>query len=92
MGDDGTTNPEDAARDDFQKPPENLYEILFTKLNQEGDGIWGRFNILVAINFALFAGFGYVCLRTDRPKAWYVIGWAICVVGVLFSGDNVTSL
>ncbi len=27
-----------------------LYQILFTKLSQEGDGIWSRFHFLVAYN------------------------------------------
>lgn len=37
-----------------------LYQILFTKLSQEGDGIWSRFNFLVAYNLSLFVAAGYV--------------------------------
>ncbi len=39
-----------------------MYRILFTKFNQEGDGIWARFNWMVGLNLSFFAAFGYVWL------------------------------
>ncbi|MGA2620633.1 MAG: hypothetical protein ABSF26_23670 [Thermoguttaceae bacterium] len=45
-----------------------LYELLWAKLNQEGDGIWSRFNILVGLHLALFAAFGFF-FATVKPHA-----------------------
>lgn len=59
-----------------------LHGSLFTKLNQEGDGIWARFNMIVATNLALFAGFGAIRLHA-RSDELRLLLYAICGVGVL---------
>lgn len=51
-----------------------LYSILFTKFNQEGNGIWARFNIVIGINLLFFSWFGYVYFhRNDVPNIWHNI-------------------
>ena len=63
-----------------------LYGILFAKLNQEGDGIWGRFNILVGLNLALFAAFGYLCSGgNSRLEMWREIAMSLSFGGLLLS-------
>ena len=58
-----------------------LYQIIFTKFNQEGDGIWSRLNILVALNLAFFAAFGFVWLQSEDVPNPKIILLAICVTG-----------
>ena len=62
-----------------------LHTTLFTKLNQEGDGIWSRFNILVAINLALFAGFGAIRLSKEAHGEWWPVLCGLCAVGFVLS-------
>jgi hypothetical protein len=59
-----------------------LYTIIFDKFNQEGDGIWSRFNIMIGINLALYAAFGFVYL-SDK-KLWE-LAVSICIGGLLQS-------
>jgi hypothetical protein len=43
-----------------------LFELSMTKLNQEGDGIWNRFSILITLNLAFMgAYFGLTRPATD---------------------------
>lgn len=64
-----------------------LYVVLLNKSNQEGDGIWSRFNILVALQGALFAGYAYVSthLRDFNVPIFDMLA-LICVAGILTSG------
>lgn len=61
-----------------------MYEILFAKLNQEGDGVWSRFNVMLAVNLALFAGFGAVRLADgfdDSARIFHPILYGLCAGG-----------
>ena len=82
-----TPQNEDKKSDKNPQPPEvmKIYEILSAKLNQEGDGIWSRFNILVGINLALFAGFAFVYSRKHSAVLWWWFALGICLAGVLAS-------
>jgi len=52
-------HPSMATRGDSKdRPVIELYGILFAKFNQEGDGYWRRFNIMIGINLALFGAVG----------------------------------
>jgi hypothetical protein len=62
-----------------------LYGILVQKLSQEGDGIWARFNILTAINTAMFGVFILIYQSERRPSNWREIGIALSVLGIVFS-------
>jgi len=64
-----------------------LYCALLAKSNQEGDGIWSRFNAMVSINFGLFAAFVFV-FQTDKPqlelyRPLFLI--LICGIGIVTS-------
>lgn len=64
-----------------------LYTMLFTKLNQEGDGIWSRFNIVIGINLAIFAGAGYI-MFTDPFKTIFFVGQLLvilCICGTVIN-------
>lgn len=63
----------------------SLYEIVFTKFNQEGDGIWGRFNIVLALNLAIFAGVALICFADRRPIHWRLLAGSLSVGGLLTS-------
>ena len=67
----------------------DLYGILFEKFNQEGDGIWERFNIMVGINIALFGGFVYIFFAEPRPTLWCVISLLLALVGVLLTSWSI---
>jgi hypothetical protein len=75
--------PFESAEDDYPdlETRIELYGILFTKFNQEGDGIWARFNMMLGTNLGLFAAFGY-SLRGDSgmPKA---VPGLICLAGLV---------
>lgn len=60
-----------------------LYGILFTKFNQEGDGIWNRFNIMFAISVAIFGGVVYVYFANPRPTLWRQISVGLSTGGLL---------
>lgn len=63
-----------------------LYEIVFSKLNQEGDAIWRRFNIITALNLAALAALGYVLKETPVSlDASLKLSYGICFIGVTFS-------
>ncbi|MCK4797526.1 MAG: hypothetical protein KAT05_09105 [Spirochaetes bacterium] len=62
-----------------------LYGILFTKFNQEGDGYWGRFNIMVGINIMIFGGFIYVYSANPRPTLWHEINMGLSVGGLFLA-------
>jgi len=66
-----------------------LYELLWAKLNQEGDGIWSRFNILVGLNLALFAGFAFFFASDPRRPLWREFSVGIALLGI---GASVWSL
>jgi hypothetical protein len=63
----------------------SLYAIVFTKFNQEGDGIWGRFNIVLALNLAVFAGVALICFADRRPIHWKILAIALSLGGLLIS-------
>lgn len=62
----------------------SLYNTLFTKFNQEGDGIWRRFHFMAAINLTFYASFFVVLKEPEQLpyKSYYLI--SICAIGILF--------
>ena len=62
-----------------------LYQILFTKLSQEGDGIWSRFHFLVAYNLSLFVAAGYVYSKRSDISMWWEVCIAITLGGIAAS-------
>lgn len=68
-------------------PSERLrvYELLWAKLNQEGDGIWSRFNIILALHLALFAGFAFFFTADPPHRLWREFSVGIASLGVLAS-------
>ncbi len=60
-----------------------LYGILFTKFSQEGDGIWGRFNIMAAISLAGQTAWIYAYLEKRHAAAWQELAIGISVMGVV---------
>lgn len=80
-------NHSNNADSQSNQPPDwehflGIYTVLINKLNQEGDGIWSRFNMLVALNFAVFAGFGLVRL----PEHYCAETWRLPLCGIAISG------
>src|SRR5262245_37160536 len=71
--------------DDAQLEWFRLYELLWAKLNQEGDGIWARFNILVGLNAGLLAAFTFFFASESRHPLWREFTVGISVLGVLLS-------
>lgn len=61
------------------------YKLLWEKLNQEGDGIWSRFNIMTGITVALFTGFGILILQEKQTHNIYIFTVGICFLGMLNS-------
>ena len=62
-----------------------LYELLWVKLSQEGDGIWSRFNILVGINLALFTGFAFFFAPDKRQLLWREFSVGVSLLGMAVS-------
>lgn len=61
-----------------------LYGIIFQKFNQEGDGIWSRFNVMASINLALLSAFGYLHFRENSSDRLGMM-LALCVAGLIIS-------
>lgn len=49
-----------------------LYNTTFNKMNEETKGIWSRFNIIIYINFTLFASIGFVFVK---PPEYIIINY-----------------
>lgn len=65
----------------------NLYCALLAKSNQEGDGIWSRFNVMVGINFALFLAFVFL-FQLQAPAligGRKVLLLLVCIMGLITS-------
>ena len=62
-----------------------LYSILFDKFNQEGDGIWNRFNIMFTINTAILGGLVYIYFLESSPPWRIEILIGLCIVGLLLA-------
>ena len=59
-----------------------LYGIICSKHNQEGDAIWSRFNMIIALNAALLGILTLVYAANPRPAAWHEIGIVVSVFGL----------
>jgi hypothetical protein len=69
-------------RQDFE-----LYALVLTKLNQEGDGIWSRFNYLIGLNVALI-GIYFFTLKEILPIDRDLISYFL--VGISLFGLFIT--
>jgi hypothetical protein len=59
-----------------------IYQLVFEKHNQEGDGIWNRFNVMIGINVAMLGVFAFIYSSNARPIHWRELGIGICIVGL----------
>ncbi|GAA6211570.1 hypothetical protein NBRC116602_13110 [Hyphomicrobiales bacterium 4NK60-0047b] len=57
-----------------------LYNLAMTKLNQEGDGVWARFNILIALNITIGAGYLYALKELSTSK---LLGFALIIIALV---------
>lgn len=72
-----------------------LYEIYVSKLSQEGDATWTRFNIMIAINFALFISIYYIFFSSTNIRDILfrlIFTLIISVAGLLFSICSLISI
>lgn len=69
----------------YVTPSLELYTLLFGKHNQEGDGIWARFNIVIGVNAALLGIVSYIYSAKPRPVMWRDICTVLSLAGCLIS-------
>ena len=71
------------------EPPKEfieLYKIAFQKLNQEGDGIWARFNYLMSVCIALAGGYVFALKELSTKPVQATVLLCISLFGLFASG------
>ncbi len=64
----------------------SLYSILFTKLNQEGDGIWSRANMLFVWQGGLTSVYVYTLShKSDFAAGYFFVLLGTSIIGALLS-------
>lgn len=76
------TSPADAIK---------VYEIAVKREEQESNGIWARFNYLLAVNIAL-AGFYLLSVRFARTRAEAAVYVAVSAMGLFLSARTFHTL